>query len=387
MSQVQDAPVASAPSAGSGRIVHVDGLRGLAIAMVVLYHAYSRWPDLYPYGDRFVGNQLVDTRINGVLLFFAISGFVILMSLEASSSFLGFLRRRWLRLFPAMLFASAVVYGLAATVPDWPRGHLLPTNLLPGLTLFGEDAWVNLIGPPIERVTSIEGAFWSLYVEVRFYLVFGGLYFLFGRTGALIGLFGLHFAEGAFRVLEMPAVGVHLAAVVPGLDRFVVSLHLRDTLRLFGTQHYLWFFFGAMYYLWERERREYQWWIAFAVSIVAALTAMPGIGQRLVIVVLFAAAARFDPVRRVVANRFLVFLGFASYPLYLMHENLMVALIVRLGRAAPWLPDVLLPVLPIAVVIGLGWLVARHVEPPLRRVIARGLDGLMAPLRRRLARG
>jgi peptidoglycan/LPS O-acetylase OafA/YrhL len=379
---------AAVPAAGrpaSGRIAFLDGLRGVAILLVVLFHAYARWPEFYPYGDRFVGNPFVDTRVDGVLLFFVISGFVILMSLEASAGFFGFLYRRWLRLFPAMLVASIVVYGLAHLIDGWPRGRVEPVNLLPGLTLLGEDVWMRLTGRSWEAVASLEGAFWSLYVETRFYLIFGALYFLIGRGRAVWALVGLYLLMHLFRVVEAPAFVAHLPAGLAGLAAGLGALHGHGILRALGVPYFLWFFVGANYWLWWSERRPHHYWIAVVASIVCALSPLAGAGQRLVIVALLAAVMRFEAVRRVVACRTLLVVGFASYPLYLIHENMMVAMIMRVGRVLPWLPAWTMPLVPIAVVIGLGWLFARFVEPPARRTIDRLVRGVTRPLIRRPA--
>jgi peptidoglycan/LPS O-acetylase OafA/YrhL len=83
----------------------------------------------------------------------------------------------------------------------------------------------------------------------------------------------------------------------------------------------------------------------------------------------FFLATMSERAQAILDHRVLLLLGFISYPLYLPHENLMVALIVKLGRAAPWIPAALLPVAPIATVLLLAWLVARYVEPAMRNAL------------------
>jgi len=94
----------------NNRIAFLDGLRGLAILGVLIFHAYGSFPQHLPSGDRFV---VVPIRLGyvGVQLFFIISGFVILMTLEKCSTLFDFGVRRWLRLFPAMLFASVLIFS------------------------------------------------------------------------------------------------------------------------------------------------------------------------------------------------------------------------------------------------------------------------------------
>jgi peptidoglycan/LPS O-acetylase OafA/YrhL len=62
-------------------------------------------------------------------------------------------------------------------------------------------------------------------------------------------------------------------------------------------------------------------------------------------------------------NKALVFIGFISYPLYLIHENMMVEMIVKVGWAFPGMPAILIPALPICVVISLAWVIAKYMEP------------------------
>src|SRR5208282_3694588 len=106
----------------AGRLMFLDGLRGIAITGVVLYHSYSRWPDLLPSAARYEKVPLFFYGGYGVELFFMISGFVILMTLQKCKSFDSFMFRRWARLFPAMLICSVFIYLTAPLLPERPLG-------------------------------------------------------------------------------------------------------------------------------------------------------------------------------------------------------------------------------------------------------------------------
>ncbi|WP_420839686.1 acyltransferase family protein [Colwellia maritima] len=80
------------------RIKYLDSHRGIAILFVVFYHLFSRWSEILPYGNSFT-NIVFNQGFLGVQLFFLLSGFVILMTLERTKSFSSFLYKRWLRLF------------------------------------------------------------------------------------------------------------------------------------------------------------------------------------------------------------------------------------------------------------------------------------------------
>ena len=94
----------------SSRLLFLDGLRGIVILLVILYHAYSdTWDIFLPYHYQYHDFLLFKYGNYGVQLFFLISGFVITMSLEKCIDFGDFIFRRWLRLFPAMLIASILI--------------------------------------------------------------------------------------------------------------------------------------------------------------------------------------------------------------------------------------------------------------------------------------
>lgn len=150
-----------------GRIAGLDILRGLAIGLVLLRHAFP---------DTFGGAGIV-----GVVIFFALSGYLITGVLAKDIRTTGrvrygrFYRNRALRLLPALLFlvAGYVVVSLtldplsdASTIPRTVIVALTYTSDVPGL-FKGSDAMTHL---------------WTLAVEEQFYLVWPAILVLAVRT-------------------------------------------------------------------------------------------------------------------------------------------------------------------------------------------------------------
>lgn len=341
------------------RIEFLDGLRGLAILTVLLFHAFSRWSDIVPYGNRFADSVLFANGWLGVQLFFLISGFVIFMTLEKCSSLPDFLFRRWLRLFPGMLICSLLVFASAAFFYERPGGGVAFRDLLPGIT-FIEPAWWECILGSKQGV--VEGAFWSLFVEVKFYVFSGLLYFLIGGRATIFALFSCFFA----------LVLVHRVPDFAGRELITIFLDIID------AKFYGWFAAGALFFNSYRAGKKLTLLMALAVAILAALVQEGFAWQEkwipMMVVIVFSSAMLSRHIRLILSARLLVFLGFVSYPLYLMHENMMVSLIVKTGILMPWMPALLLPVLPILFVVGLAWLVAVYGEPVLRSFLKNRLS-------------
>ena len=328
------------------RNTSLDGLRGIGIALVVLYHAYVRWPELVPFGDRFARLPLVSQGRVGVCLLFLLSGFVIFMTLERSSGFLNFMRRRWLRLWPAMFVVTIVIYATAWMFTR-PAGQPTLRDLLPGLSLIEPSAWAWLLGSP-QGV--LEGAFWTLFVEMKFYVVASALYFTVGARATFALLIGMFLA---------PSVVGRFPQFVPG------TLVLSNIL---DSWFWGWFMSGALYFKAARTR-----WLfipALALSLFSAhKMGAENAGVAYSVAALFAATQVSRHMQAFLSLRPFVFLGAISYPLYLVHENMVVSMTVTVGRLAPWMPDVLMPVLPIAVVGVISWVIAIYIEPVVRNVL------------------
>jgi peptidoglycan/LPS O-acetylase OafA/YrhL len=154
----------------------LDVWRALAILPVVAFHFLVRYrpaydastPDLVHLHGAYV--SAFEIGRYGVQLFFIISGVVIAMTLSRSSGPAEFAFRRFSRLMPAYLVATIVTFAIVHLMGP----HELQVNAL-DLAL----AWAKPIldfGYP-----GVDGAAWSLRIEVEFYIGAGALYYFMGR--------------------------------------------------------------------------------------------------------------------------------------------------------------------------------------------------------------
>jgi peptidoglycan/LPS O-acetylase OafA/YrhL len=161
---VEDVPIT--PDSHSyrvgGRIDEIQGLRGLAVCLVVAVHAYHTYP-------------LFRAGYLGVDVFFVISGFVItrMLLLEhlrtGSVSIRSFYRKRWWRIFPPLVAASGLaLLAIPALSPGFSASQYVLQILL-ALTFT-----LNFLSWDIQlysEIANVLGAAWSLCVEEHFYVV------------------------------------------------------------------------------------------------------------------------------------------------------------------------------------------------------------------------
>ena len=161
----------STPSA-AGRIPALDGLRGCAIVLVILFHA-NVW-----FGGEFGGPGGVLSLVFGagwigVDLFFVLSGFLITRLLledrvreDRSAFFRKFYLRRALRIFP-LYYGFLLLYLLLPRSELFNNAHThVPAIGTLSLAFFFynfQSALGHLTIPTLN-------AFWSLCVEEHFYL-------------------------------------------------------------------------------------------------------------------------------------------------------------------------------------------------------------------------
>ena len=332
------------------RINFLDGLRGLAILLVILFHAYVAHNELIPYNISLKDLFFVKYGFFGVQLFFLLSGFVILMTLDKSKNFIIFIYKRWLRLFPAMLIASLLIYFSASFFYERPLGSPSIYSLLPGF-LFTEPIFISkALNIPI---TELEGAFWSLYVEMKFYIIFGLFYFILGRNKAIVLLCSLF-------LYALINTYLHLHR-----PNYITALFI----------HFGWFASGALAYLYYTKKQKINYYLSILIALLSLLTTFKSQNYSLdyifvgaIFISLFYIVIEYRKSRFILANRFFLFLGFISYPLYLIHENIMISSIIKISQFSPENVIFIVPFIPIIILCGVAYIIAQ-IEPYLKKII------------------
>ncbi len=145
----------------------LDGVRGLAMLMVVLIHGFTPVPEgLF---TRLVHNGFESLFI-AVDLFFVLSGFLISSILIRTRGTEGYLRhfywRRILRIAPAYVMAMLVCFVVLPLFSDPQAASALRAATLPHL-LYLQNLFAAIRGPMPSELSH----FWSLAIEEQFYLI------------------------------------------------------------------------------------------------------------------------------------------------------------------------------------------------------------------------
>jgi peptidoglycan/LPS O-acetylase OafA/YrhL len=161
------------------RIPEVDGLRGVAIAMVLVYHYLWLGPGMSPTPGTLLARIFVLHRLTwtGVDLFFVLSGFLIggilLDAREFENYFRVFYTRRFFRIIPMYVAMLIVLPSLLFAAQNLGNSYGYPWLSNSALPLycfwtFAQNLWMAHRGTLGSHLLGIT---WSLAIEEQFYLV------------------------------------------------------------------------------------------------------------------------------------------------------------------------------------------------------------------------
>lgn len=344
----------------SGRRIDIEGLRAVAVGMVLLHHA---------------GLPLIHGGFAGVDVFFVISGFLItgllLREVEQTGTLDlgGFWARRIRRLLPAatLVLVSTVLASWLLLAPmDWPvigRDTSWAAAELVNWHFAAES--VDYLAE--DRLASPVQHYWSLAVEEQFYVLWPLL------------VVTLAWAVRHRRASLRPALFLGLLAIaVPSFAYSVVHTRNAAASAYFVTTTRLWeLAIGGLVAVlarrWHRMTPLVAVRVAWAGLALVALSAMlpkgtpwpgwaalvPTLGTAAVIAA-GPQAGEQGPVR-VLGHRAMVWIGGLSYSLYLWHWPIVAIAALRYGPLAWWQGTLLVlsSVVP-------AWLSQRLVEDPVR---------------------
>lgn len=352
----------------------IDGLRGIAVLAVVGYHAFPNW---------------IKSGFIGVDIFFVISGFLIsgilFSSMESDSfSFTKFYDRRIKRIFPALILvlAASFVFGWFALLPDEYKQlgkHVAGgAGFLSNFVLWREAGYFDNAAEtkPLLHL-------WSLGIEEQFYLTWPLMLWLtrkrrLRQLAICVIVIAVSFAVNLIMVHRNPTADfysplsrfwelilggllAYLALHKPtGVERIksrIDAIFKKITFSAAPKQK------GSV--LREGSAALGVSLIGLGIFTISSESTFPGFWALLPTVgtyLILSAGTEAWLNRKVLSNRFLVWIGLISYPLYLWHWPLLS--FARIWEAQ--LPSREVRVAFVFVSVLLAWLTYSLVEKPIR---------------------
>jgi peptidoglycan/LPS O-acetylase OafA/YrhL len=278
----------------------------------------------------------------GVEFFFLISGFVIYLTLERTSTTAEFAYKRFTRLYPAYWFCVVLTFTVVRAFG------------LPGLEVSTAAAAVNLsMLNRFVSVPNVDGVYWSLAYELVFYFW-------------IVVLFRLGWLGDLRRTLTI-CLAVSVAPAL--LERWLGDARIPDLVKtVLLTKHCTFFLTGMLLYR-VRERGRFEWRdgaviAAALLSLVVTASGSYALAS-IVLVALFGLSLHRPP--RFLLNRGVIFLGTISYPLYLVHQNVGYV-VIRAGYRLGLGPD-LSVLAALATAFAIASVVTLWIEQPARRFL------------------
>lgn len=298
------------------RFEHIDSMRAIAALLVVWLHtseifskiaAPSVQDALYDVAHFFDFGRI------GVVIFFAISGFVIPASLNGSrlEGVRSFLIKRFFRMYP--LYWLSIPFGLITSWYIWDK-EISSNMVLWNLTMVQEAAGYQ----------SIQGLYWTLQTELVFY----ALCVLLFVSGLLRSVWVLSALAGMFTVAHLgppilAVLGVQIPSItIPWLATMCLNLGVM--------------FWGALFRSWVDQRGSsfpvlanlplfgfVLAWCCLALYAVKMISINHAYWELCAPYAIGVLSFALMTLSEKVTSRGLVWLGTISYSIYLFHPVVM----------------------------------------------------------------
>ena len=330
----------------------IDGLRAVAVLLVVGFHAFPEW---------------IHGGFIGVDIFFVISGYlistIIFENLEKNSfSFIDFYSRRIRRIFPALIFVLSFCFLMGWFLLTPKEFDQLGQHLVGGVGFISNFIFWKSSGY-FDNAAELKPLLhlWSLGIEEQFYIVWPILLWFTWRLSVryviiTLGLLALSFSFNIFEanhdlIADFYNPITRFWELLIGATLAYLVLYKKSAIEHLKPYQDISSCFGFLL-------------ILIAVGILNKTSLFPGwwavmptIGAALIILSTSAFLNRI-----VLSSRFMVLVGLISFPLYLWHWPILSFLRIIWGSTPPALFRIY------AVCLGflLSWLTYRYVERPIR---------------------
>jgi len=336
----------------------IDGLRAVAVGLVVGFHAF---PNYFPGG--FIG----------VDIFFVISGYlisgIIFTQLEANRfSFFDFYAKRINRIFPALIavliscILLSKIYFFQNEVTSFNHSLIAAVAFIANIFFYGEAGYFDSAAEtkPLLHL-------WSLGVEEQFYIIWPILLILLWkfrtmRPWMLAALIVFSISVNLLLVKTHQSAAFYLPIsrfweLLLGSSLAYITIYKPQLLNLDLSQQHRWLIQNIAALLGFLL-------IILSLKLLNRFSAFPGWWALLPVsaAILIIAAGKDAWLNKfVLSNPMVVFIGVISYPIYLWHWPLLAFLEIEMGQTSKEIR-----VMAVLVSILLAWLTYLLIERPIR---------------------
>lgn len=289
------------------RIQELDALRGIAALAVLLFHfalTSDRWKHVF------------NTECMGVDMFFIISGFVILMTVEHAKTGMAFVVSRFSRLYPAY-WTCVTLTAISIALYTWYTSIPVVEGSLSKAYLANMTMLQYYF-----KIDSIDGPYWTLIIELVFY-VFMWLLLVTKKAKhiEIIGIAGLAF--DLLCIYSPPAI----APIITKTEHILPV-----------TTYFPLFFSGTLFYLMKRKGITWYRLLLLAACFPVQMILYPHYHNRLFVsfheyaitmAVIYSIFTLFlFNQLGFIVNKVTTWLGNISYSLYLIHQFICTSIII-----------------------------------------------------------
>lgn len=306
------------------RITELDSLRGIAAIAVVLFHYTTNYRNKFDLD--FSKSYDFQYGHYGVQLFFLISGFVIFMSIQNVKTAGEFIYKRFLRLFPTYWFSLSLSI-LALFLFPIPGFQFSTKEIIFNYTMF----------QGVFKIRNVDGSYWSLLPELFFYI----------QMAILI----------KFKIISKINYIAYLwlfLIILSSLRPSILDIFLNFRFGMF-------FIAGIMFYQIKYYKGSFVEHGAILLSLISVYIVRKDVEYFFFATLIYIIFYLFVYNKLGFLNvKVLSFLGFISYPLYLVHQSIGYVIIYNLKSNG--FNELLAISIALIFSISLSWIIAKYIE-------------------------
>lgn len=311
-----------------------DLLRALA-ALLVMFHHYTANYDIYfghvqswPLRSDYGG-------MLGVCLFFILTGFFLVPSLEHSANIIQYAKKRFIRLYPSYWICLIITFCIILLFPLEGRNTGVKEFVI-NFTMLQ-----SYLG-----VENVDGAYWTLGVQIYIYIVFSLLYFFVCKKDIilLLKVLILWFALNSILLLS----GVDNSYIKTLFQVSYIHLFIQGIVLFFiikkKSKHPFYFLFLLLSVV-------YSYW-----SVIPEYCIINAIDVAIILLLGMNNVSYYK-------KNLLTYLGVISYTIYLLHQNIGYVIIRQMESIG--LANEVFIIIPIGIIIIIATFIYEFIETPI----------------------